>query len=100
MSETNTAVERALEVIKCLKGRNLHGLSHKEIADKTKLPPATVTRILATLIKKDFAIQLDNGRYALSVALLGIAQAFADEMTRGQHDINQLTQRVQSSARQ
>lgn len=100
MSETNNAIERALEVIKCLKGHSLSGKSHGEIAKATSLPAATVTRILATLIKKGFAVQLDNQRYALGISVLGIAQAHADEMIRGTQSINELTQRVHSAARQ
>jgi DNA-binding IclR family transcriptional regulator len=97
MSEINSVV-RALSIISCLRGRSLTGMSHGEIAAATKLPAATATRILATLVAENFAIQLDSGRYALSVRMLQIAQAHANEMTRAQDRINELQQRVHAGA--
>ncbi len=99
MSEKNL-VARTLRILNVLKGKTLSGLSNTEIAAATKIPAPTVTRILAVMVEENFAMQLDNGRYALSVRMLGIAQAHADELDRGQTNINQLKQRVQAAAHQ
>lgn len=96
---TNLAV-RVLHILNALKGHSLDGKSLREVAQQTKIPEPTVTRILATMIAEGFATQLDNGRYALSHRMLGIAQAHMDEVSRARSYLDQLEQRVQASARQ
>jgi DNA-binding IclR family transcriptional regulator len=90
---------RLLRVISALKGQTLNGLSNTDLAKHLGESPATVNRCLNTLIAENFAMKLDNGRYALSVRMLQIAQAHADEMARAQGRINELNQRVHSGAR-
>lgn len=99
MSEKNL-VARTLSILNVLKGKTLSGLSNTEIAAATKIPAPTVNRILAVMVEQNFAMQLDNGRYALSVRMLGIAQSHADELDRGQSNLDQLKHRVHSAARQ
>lgn len=99
MSEMNL-VSRTLHILNVLKGKTLSGLSNTEIATATKIPAPTVSRILAVMVKENFVMQLDNGRYALSVRMLGIAQSHADELERAQTKIGELTQRVKAAARQ
>lgn len=99
MSERNLVV-RTLRILNVLKGKTLSGLSNTEIAAATEIPAPTVTRILAVMVEENFAMQLDNGRYALSVRMLGIAQSHADELDRGQSNLDQLKHRVHSAARQ
>lgn len=98
MSEKNLVV-RTLRILNVLKGKTLSGMSNTEIAAATKIPAPTVTRILAVMVEENFAMQLDNGRYALSVRMLGIAQSHADEMERAQTKIGELTHRVKAAAR-
>lgn len=97
MSEKNLVV-RTLRIISVLKGKTLSGLSNTEIAATTEIPAPTVSRILATMVDEGFAIQLDNGRYALGIRMLQIAQSHADEMTRAQSRINEIQQRVHAGA--
>lgn len=99
MSEKNL-VARTLRILNVLKGKTLSGLSNTEIAAATKIPAPTVTRILAVMVEENFCMQLDNGRYALSVRMLGIAQAHADELDRGQTRMAELKHGVLASARQ
>lgn len=97
MSEKNLVV-RTLRIISVLKGKTLSGLSNTEIAAATKIPAPTVSRILATMVDEGFAIQLDNGRYALGIRMLQIAEATAIELDKGQGRINELKQRVRAGA--
>jgi DNA-binding IclR family transcriptional regulator len=100
MTEKTNLVSRTLQIISVLKGRTLNGLTNGEIAKATKLPAATVTRILAVMCADGFAMQHDNsGRYSLSVRMLQIAQCHADEMSRATSKIEELNQRVHTGAR-
>lgn len=85
---------KVLLVQKALKGHSLTGLSNGDLAKALNESPATVNRCLNTLMAAGFAMQLDNGRYALSVAALQIAQAHATEISRATNRINELNQRV------
>ncbi|MNR40652.1 hypothetical protein D3C85_1589630 [compost metagenome] len=60
--------------------------------------PATINRCLNTLIAEGMAVKLDTGRFALSVSVLQIAQAHAEEMARAQNRINEINQRVLAGA--
>lgn len=86
--------QKVLRVLKALKGQSLTGVSNGELAKALNESPATVNRCLNTLITEGMAMQLDSGRYALSVAMLQIAQAHATEINRATNRINELTQRV------
>lgn len=97
MSTANRISESArstLRVIAALRGHSITGLSNGELAKALAMTPATVNRCLNTLIAEGFAIKLDTGRFALSVALLQIAQSHANEMHNAQNRINELQQRV------
>lgn len=98
MSEQNNSVVRALHILSALKGRSIGGASNKEIATATGIPAATVSRFLATMVAEGFVAQLDNGRYALSVRMLQIAQAHANEISRAKGRIDELEQRVHAGA--
>lgn len=99
-SSIATSAIKVLAVMKALKGHSLSGLSNGDIAKQLNMPAPTVTRCLATLIEAGMATQLDNGRYALSVKTLEIAQAHANEMTRASDRINELNQRVMAASYQ
>lgn len=96
---TTQSGARVLRVLSALKGRSLDGVSNAELARSLGETPATINRVLNTLIAEGFATKLDSGRFALSVKVLQIAQAYADEMARGQARITELTQRVSAGAR-
>jgi Transcriptional regulator len=99
MSDSNL-VSRTLRILSALKGKSLHGMSNQDIAKACQLPASTVTRIVTTMVDEGYVMQLDTGRYALSVRMLAIAQAHADEMSRTIEKINELNQRVHAGARQ
>ncbi|WP_027670064.1 helix-turn-helix domain-containing protein [Rheinheimera baltica] len=86
--------QKVLRVFKALKGHSLTGLSNGDLAKALNESPATVNRCLNTLVAEGMAMQLDSGRYALSVAALQIAQAHATEISRATNRINELNQRV------
>ncbi|WP_420554003.1 helix-turn-helix domain-containing protein [Neptuniibacter marinus] len=89
---------RVLRVMKALRGHSLTGLSNGELAKAMNESPATINRCLNTLIAEGLAMKLDNGRFALSVSMLQIAQAHAEEMNRASSRIAELNQRVAAGA--
>lgn len=89
---------RTLHLINALKGHSLSGKSLRELAAATKIPEPTAVRILETMIEEGFVMKLDTGRYSLSIRVLQIAQAHANEMSRATDRINELQQRVQAGA--
>lgn len=100
-SETPTVqstAQRALQILKVLRGHTITGLSNKQLADALGAQPSAITLSLNTLEAEGFVIQLENGRYAHSVALLQIAQAHADHVTRMQSRISELNARVAAGA--
>lgn len=99
MSErTSNSGARVLRVLAALRGKTLSGVSNGELAKALGESPATINRCINTLINEGFATQLDNGRFALSVQMLQIAQAHANELARAQSRIDELTQRVNAGA--
>ncbi|PAU86308.1 IclR family transcriptional regulator [Pseudomonas sp. WN033] len=99
-TRTSEGLARGLRVIKALRGKTLNGVSNGELAKALGESPATINRCLNTLVAEGFAMKLETGRYALSVAMLQIAQAHADEMGRTMNRVNELTQRVAAGSRQ
>lgn len=91
---------RTLHLINALKGHSLSGKSLRELAAATKIPEPTAVRILETMIEEGFVMKLDTGRYSLSIRVLQIAQAHANEMSRATDRINELQQRVHAGANQ
>lgn len=75
MASTIRAVDRALSIIKLLAEERVP-LGIGEISQATGLAPATVHRILATLLKEDWVEQSPStSRYRLGFGLLGTAAA-------------------------
>ena len=85
---------RLLKVLKSLKGQAVTGISNKEIADVLGLSPVDVSRDLEDLIEEGLAIKLDNGRFAHSVQMIQIAQAYATQIARIQGQITEMNQRI------
>ncbi len=94
MTRTISGAGRVLRVLKALKGHTVTGISNSELAQITGDSPSNVTRSLQTLIDEGFAVKLENGRYAHSVALLQIAQAHAEHMARITGRLHEITQRI------
>jgi DNA-binding IclR family transcriptional regulator len=97
-SRISEAGLRVLNTLKALRGQSLNGLSNSELANRLQDSKANVNRSVNTLIAAGLAVRLDSGRFALSVAMLQIAQAHADEMARAQNRIHELNQRVLAGA--
>lgn len=97
-ARTTESGGRLLRVLSAMKGHTLNGLTNGDIAKAVGSTPSTTNRDLNTLIEEGFAIKLDSGRYALSVKLLQIAQAHANEISRAQGRIDELSQRVHAGA--
>ena len=85
---------RLLKVLKSLKGQAVTGISNKDIADVLGLSPVDVSRDLEDLIEEGLAIKLDNGRFAHSVQMIQIAQAYATQIARIQGQITEMNQRI------
>ncbi|MDE4029510.1 helix-turn-helix domain-containing protein, partial [Glaesserella parasuis] len=67
MSEKINSTQRALRILKALKGRTLTGLSNKELADRLNESPVNITRSLQALIAEGLVVKLEEtGRFALS----------------------------------
>lgn len=94
-----STAQRALQILKILRGHTLTGLSNKQIAEALGAQPSAVTLSLNTLQEEGFVTQLENGRYAHSIAFLQIAQAHADHMARLQSRITELNARIAHGAR-
>lgn len=97
-TRTSDSGARVLRVLKALRGHSLTGLSNGELAKALGESPATINRCLNTLIAEGLATRLETGRYAMSVAVLQIAQAHANEMAYAQQRINEINQRVLAGA--
>ncbi len=93
-SRTSSSSGRTLRVMKALRGHSLDGVSNGDLAKALGESPSAINRAMGTLIEEGLATKLDNGRFALSVAMLQIAQAHATEMSRATSRIAELTQRV------
>ena len=92
------SAQRALRILKALRGATFTGISNSEIAKSLGLSPSNVSRSLEVLIEEGFVIRLDNGRYAHSVSLLQIAQAHADHTLRLQARMSETAQRIAAGA--
>lgn len=97
-TRTNDGASRVLRVLKALRGHSLTGLTNGDLAKALGESPANINRYLNTLIAEGMATKLDTGRFALSVAVLQIAQAHANEMANAQSRINEINQRVLAGA--
>jgi DNA-binding IclR family transcriptional regulator len=90
--------QRALRVLKALKGATFTGVSNGELAKALNESPSNITRSLEVLIQEGFVVRLDNGRFAHSIALLQIAQAHADHTARLQQRMSETAQRIAAGA--
>lgn len=97
-TRTTESGARVLRVLFALKGHSLNGLTNNDLAKALDESPATINRTLNTMIAEGAAKQLDNGRYALSVKVLGLSQSLWEELDRGQERISELKQNVLANA--
>lgn len=80
-----TALSRGLDVLACFRSGD-SSLSNQQISERCGLPKSTVTRIVYTLAKRGYLIQVEpGGRYALGSATLALGSSMLARM-----DIRQL----------
>ena len=75
-SKLNRSLERGIEILRCFKpGMNL--LGNSEIAERTGLPPSTVSRLTQTLVLSSF-LEHDKQQsaYRLAPTVLSLGHAF------------------------
>jgi len=71
-----TALARGLDILRCF-SRKDRELGNTEIAARTGLPKATVSRLTFTLMQMGYLTHApDTGRYALSVGVLAFSNAY------------------------
>lgn len=99
-TRTTESGARILRVLFALKGHSLNGLSNTDLAKALNESPATINRVLNTMVAEGAAKKLENGRYALSVKVLGLSQSLWIELDNGQSRIDDLKHSVLASARQ
>ena len=87
-----------MKVLKALKGHSFTGISNKELAEQLGVSPAHISRDLDDLITEGLVTKLDNGRFAHSVQMLQIAQAYSNQVARLQAQISETNQRIAAGA--
>lgn len=85
---------RVLKVLKALKGQSFSGISNKELAENLGVSPAQISRDLDDLMTEGLVMKLDNGRFAHSIQMLQIAQAYSNQVARLQEQISETNQRI------
>ena len=85
-------------MLKALKGHSFTGISNKELAEQLDVSPAHISRDLDDLITEGLVTKLDNGRFAHSVQMLQIAQAYSNQVARLQAQISETNQRIAAGA--
>ena len=98
-ARVNASAQKVLRVFKALKGKTLQGVTNKDLSESLGMSPSSVTICIDTLIAENLAQRLDNGRFALSIGALQIAQAHANEMERASAHIHEINTRVVAGAR-
>ena len=93
----STAATRVLKILKALGGRALDGLTVTDIANSLNESAPNICRSLDDLVAEGFVTKLESGRYAHSISLLQIAQAYATEADRTRSRIDEIQQRISRS---
>ncbi|EGY52033.1 winged helix-turn-helix transcriptional regulator [Neisseria shayeganii] len=89
---------RVLKVLKALKGQSFSGISNKELAENLGVSPAQISRDLDDLMSEGLVMKLDNGRFAHSIQMLQIAQAYSNQVARLQEQISETNQRIMAGS--
>jgi DNA-binding IclR family transcriptional regulator len=77
-SDSNRSVARGLAILRAFKPGNA-SLSTTEIGERTGIAPATVSRLLATLVREGFlTYDFDVRGYSLGVPVLSLAEAYRE----------------------
>ena len=81
-------------MVKALKGQSFSGISNKELAEILGVGPAQISHDLDDLMTEGLVMKLDNGRFAHSIQMLQIAQAYSNQVARLQEQISETNQRI------
>jgi DNA-binding IclR family transcriptional regulator len=69
------ALQRGLDILRCFRPTD-EALGNQELAERTRLPKATVSRLTYTLSKLGYLVYLEEtGRYRMGVRVLGLGYA-------------------------
>ena len=74
-----TALSRGLDVLACFRPGDT-ALSNQQISERCSLPKSTVTRVVYTLAKRGYLVQVEGGRYALGTATLALGSSMLARM--------------------
>lgn len=96
MREKLNSTQRALRILKALKGRTMYGLSNKELCEAIEETPVNVSRATAILEGEGFLRKLPTGNWTLSFAMLNLAVAYEQDMQAIHERVNEVRQRVAS----
>lgn len=92
------SAQRTLRVLKALKGHYYRGVSNNELAEQLGESPVSISRSLDDLVSEGLARRLENGCYSHSMSMLQIAQAYANEASRLQAEMQETNQRIMAGA--
>lgn len=98
MREKQNTTQRALNILKVLKGKSLTGLTNKELSQAINDSAVNTTRAVAILVQEGFVQKLETERYALSYQFLQIAVAHESEMQKAAERLAEIRSRVQAGA--
>lgn len=96
----STAGTKALRVMKALGGYSLEGRTNGELAKSLDETASSINRSLESLIHEGIAEKLSNGKFALSVQILGLAHKHAAEIEQAKQRIEELQGRIAASVNQ
>lgn len=94
MRTNNTAVHKALRVLKALPGNEMNGISNGELAQATNLSPSAITRIMQALIDEGLATKLDNERFAASIRFGQLAMRTLSHLDTTRARLDELQRRL------
>jgi DNA-binding IclR family transcriptional regulator len=69
-----TALSRGLDVLACFRPGDA-ALTNQQISIRCDLPKSTVTRVVYTLVKRGYLVQVDHGGYALGPGTLSLGSS-------------------------
>lgn len=90
----SSATQRALRVLKALRGHSLNGISNIDLSLKLEESPTNITRALQDLIAEDLVQKLDNGLFAHSTQTEQLALAHLQSLQQAENRIKEHMRRA------
>ena len=94
LKEKINGTQRALRILKALKGRTMDGLSNKDLCEAIDETPVNITYATAILESEGFLRKLPTGNWTLSFALLNLAVCYEQDMQAVNERFNEMRHRV------